>query len=126
MNDLPQKISREEFYERIWNTPIVQLGKELGFTYVEMVQLCKKLNVPRPEPGYWYRRQHGGVEEKTALPPADPETPRDVQLRHQSAVQPEQQKAKDQSLPIETLSKNARKPKSDGQSRNGRNSIMRN
>lgn len=64
MSDSPQKISRQELYEKIWATPIVKLGKELGYSYLEMVQLCEKLNIPRPDGGYWYRRQHGGSEER--------------------------------------------------------------
>jgi hypothetical protein len=70
MSDSPQKISRQELYEKIWATPIVKLGKELGYSYLEMVQLCEKLNIPRPDGGYWYRRQHGGSEERVALPTA--------------------------------------------------------
>ena len=31
MSDSPQKISRQELYEKIWATPIVKLGKELGY-----------------------------------------------------------------------------------------------
>ncbi len=81
MSDSPQRISRQEFYERIWTTPIVKLGKELGYSYLEMVQLCQKLNIPRPEGGYWYRRQHGGAEEKVALPAPHPETPLEIELK---------------------------------------------
>jgi len=31
VGDSPQKISRRELYERIWSTPTVKLGKELGY-----------------------------------------------------------------------------------------------
>lgn len=79
MSGTPKKISREEFYERIWTTGIVKLGKELGYSYVEMVQLCKKLNVPRPDGGYWYRKQCGGVEERTALPAPEPGSPLEIE-----------------------------------------------
>lgn len=78
MSESLQKISREDFYERIWNTPIVKLGKELGYSYLEMVQLCQKLNVPRPDGGYWFRLRNGGAAEKIALPPANPDTPLEI------------------------------------------------
>jgi hypothetical protein len=80
MSDSPQKISRQELYEKIWATPIVKLGKELGYSYLEMVQLCEKLNIPRPDGGYWYRRQHGGSEKRVALPTAHPNTPLGIEL----------------------------------------------
>jgi hypothetical protein len=80
MSDSPQKISRQELYEKIWATPIVKLGKELGYSYLEMVQLCEKLNIPRPDGGYWYRQQHGGSEERVALPTAHPNTPLGIEL----------------------------------------------
>lgn len=89
MSDSPQTISRQEFYERVWNTPIVKLGKELGYSYLEMVRLCEKLNIPRPDGDYWYRKHHGGVEEKTALPTARPENPNTIELKPRLKENPE-------------------------------------
>ena len=42
MGDQPTTITRSQLYERIWKTPIVQLGKELGLSYVEMLRLCER------------------------------------------------------------------------------------
>lgn len=78
MNKVERRLTREEFYDRIWSTPIVKLGQELGYSYLEMVQLCEQLKVPRPDGGYWYRRQHGGVDERIALPPPAPDTPCEI------------------------------------------------
>src|ERR1700733_3089824 len=80
MSDSQRKISRQELYEKIWATPIVKLGKELGYSYLEMVQLCEKLNIPRPDGGYLYRRQYGGSEEKIALPTAHPNAPFEIEF----------------------------------------------
>ena len=80
MSDSPQKISRQDLYEKIWATPIVKLGKELGYSYLEMVQLCEKLNIPRPDGGYWYRRQHGEAEERATLPAPHPNAPLEIEL----------------------------------------------
>jgi hypothetical protein len=80
VSDSPKKISREEFYNRIWATPIVKLGRELGYSYLEMVELCERLNVPRPDGGYWHRKQHSGMEEKTALPTRRPDNPLEIEL----------------------------------------------
>jgi len=66
--------------------PIVQFGKELGGAYVEMIRICQRLKVPRPEPGYWYRLQHAGPQEQTPLPPAEPETPLEVTLQPKKRV----------------------------------------
>lgn len=69
MSDSPRKVSRQELYEMIWITPIVKLGKELGYSYLEMVQLCEKLNIPRPDGGYWYlvAQRHLCALEKTQV-----------------------------------------------------------
>src|ERR1044072_2943319 len=75
-----QKISRAELYQKIWTTPFVRLAKELGYSYVELVQICADLNVPRPTGGYWYRLSHGGASEQGPLPPAAPVTPTEIAL----------------------------------------------
>jgi hypothetical protein len=48
MSDSPQKISRQELYEKIRAIPTAKMDKELGYFYLEMVQLGEKLNIPRP------------------------------------------------------------------------------
>ncbi len=51
MNEPGKKITREELYQRVWTTPFVKLGQELGYSYVEMVRICASLKVPRPSGG---------------------------------------------------------------------------
>lgn len=80
MNEQAKTISREELYERIWTTPIVQLAKELGFSYPELVQVCQRLNVPRPAAGHWYRLHHGAASERVVLPPPSPDMPLELGL----------------------------------------------
>ena len=80
MNEPVKTISRAELYERLWKTPIVQLAKELGFSYAELVDISQRLNVPRPTPGHWYRVGHGQAHEQLPLPHAGPGVPIQIAL----------------------------------------------
>ncbi len=62
------KITRVELYDRIWETPAIKLAQELGISDVALAKICKKLNVPKPPPGYWARLKFGQKVSKTALP----------------------------------------------------------
>ena len=67
MNE-PEKITREELYERIWKLPATRLARELGISDVAVTKLCRKLNVPKPGPGHWRLIQLGWEIERPALP----------------------------------------------------------
>ncbi len=53
----PIRISREDLYQKVWNSSLSKLAVELGTTYVELVRVCNELNVPRPERDHWTRLQ---------------------------------------------------------------------
>ena len=69
MEDNSIKLTREELYERIWNTPATKLAKEFGISDVALGKICKKLNVPKPYPGYWQQLAVGRRVHKEPLPP---------------------------------------------------------
>lgn len=61
--------TREELYERLWSMPTTKVAAELGISDVALAKRCKKLNVPKPTPGYWAKVAAGQKPEKTPLPP---------------------------------------------------------
>ena len=63
------QLSREELYQRIWSAPAVQVATELGISDVALGKRCKKLNVPKPPPGYWAKVAGGLRPEQEPLPP---------------------------------------------------------
>lgn len=74
-------LTREELYEQVWTTPLVQLAKQYGISDVGLAKICKRLNIPHPGLGYWAKQQHGKSVRKTALPPAKMGTPATIVIR---------------------------------------------
>jgi hypothetical protein len=65
------KISREELYRRVWETPGRTLASEFGISDVGLAKACRKLEIPLPPVGHWMQVQHGKVVKQPALPPSD-------------------------------------------------------
>lgn len=88
------KLTCEELYERVWGTPTTKLAKEFGMSDVALGKICKKLNIPKPYPGYRQQLAAGRRVHKEPLPPLKqgvpavtyiyPHTPRlaHLSLRH--------------------------------------------
>jgi hypothetical protein len=68
-SDQRNELTREELYERLWSMPTTKVAAELGISDVALAKRCKKLNVPKPTPGYWAKVAAGQKPEKTPLPP---------------------------------------------------------
>lgn len=68
MKDNGTKLTREELYERVWGTPAIKLAKEFGVSDVALGKICKKLDIPKPFPGYWQRVASGYNVTRTPLP----------------------------------------------------------
>ena len=61
-------LTREQFYERVWSTPMTQLAQELGLSDVAVAKTCRRLQVPTPPRGYWAKLAAGQNPKKTPLP----------------------------------------------------------
>jgi hypothetical protein len=64
-------VTREQLYERLWQTPTVHLCKEFGLSDVGLAKLCKRYKIPKPYLGYWARKAAGGKPKVTPLPMCD-------------------------------------------------------
>jgi len=69
MDDDSTNLTRQELYERVWSTPATKLAKEFGISDVALGKICKKLNIPKPYPGYWQQLAVGRRVHKEKLPP---------------------------------------------------------
>jgi hypothetical protein len=60
--------TRNELYEKIWNTPTIKLAKEFGLSDVALGKICKKHLIPKPPLGYWDKLAHGKAVARPPLP----------------------------------------------------------
>lgn len=67
-----QTISRQQLYEAVWSTPATHLASRFGVSDSFLARICKRLRVPRPQPGYWAKLAVGKAPPKPALAPAEP------------------------------------------------------
>ncbi len=76
------KLTREELYEKVWSTPAARLVREFGIPDVALGKICRKLDVPKPYPGYWQAAARGraACSQGAAADPAG-STRRDLYLR---------------------------------------------
>jgi len=68
----PTRISRKELYKMVWSEPMLKVAARFGVSSSYMARVCTVLNVPRPERGYWAKREVGKAPKKQALPPPRP------------------------------------------------------
>jgi len=75
MSDQEKKLTREELYEHLWQTPMSKLATNWGVPIHAIVKAAAEMNVPRPESGHWQRIKLGWQVERDALPAAEATTP---------------------------------------------------
>ena len=61
-------VTRAQLYEELWSTPLKTLAKKYGISDAALGKICRRLNVPRPGPGYWARIEAGHKPARRALP----------------------------------------------------------
>ena len=68
-------LTREELYRRVWSTPATKLAKEFGISDVALGKICRRLDVPKPYPGYWAKVGAGASLKPPPLRSANEGTP---------------------------------------------------
>jgi len=63
-----QYYNRQKLYAEVWEHTLIMLCKQYGVTHSELVNACKKLNVPRPAVGYWTQKDLGKAPLPFELP----------------------------------------------------------
>jgi hypothetical protein len=62
-------LERDALYKRVWSEPMWRLGPNYGISDVALAKICKKMDIPRPWPGYWARKAAGYKVPQPPLPP---------------------------------------------------------
>jgi hypothetical protein len=64
----PSKLTREELYNLVWQTPMQHVAAQYGITGNSLAKICDRLNVPYPYRGYWAKRAAKKLVKQLALP----------------------------------------------------------
>lgn len=83
-------LTREELYERVWSKPATKLAAEFGISDVALGKICRKLDIPKPFPGYWQRIASGYTVQRTTLPALKAGTPKQTTIYPHTASAPVQ------------------------------------
>ena len=65
---IKEEYTRAEFHELIWSQPLTHLAIEWELPYQTLKELCEKLNIPKPDSGYWSKITFGKNPAITPLP----------------------------------------------------------
>jgi hypothetical protein len=74
------RISREDLYRQVWETPMVKLATRYGVSGNGLAKICDRLNVPYPPRGYWARKAAGHAVEVMILPEAPTNIPKETTI----------------------------------------------
>lgn len=72
---MPILLSRQELYDKVWNSPIQKLSKEFGLSDVGLAKVCHRYAIPVPPRGYWAKVRAGKSVSKLPMPLAAPMGP---------------------------------------------------
>ena len=87
MNNNDAKVitfTRNELYEKIWNTPTIKLARDLGLSDVALGKICKKHSIPKPPLGYWAKLAHGKAVPQAPLPKVEDQRLEKIEIRKRS------------------------------------------
>jgi hypothetical protein len=60
--------AREELYETVWSESISSLAKKYKVSDYALRKVCKRMNIPLPNNGYWSKLKYNKPAEKEELP----------------------------------------------------------
>ncbi len=72
-------LTRQELYDRVWQTPMVKIAAEYGISGRGLAKLCERHGIPVPGRGHWAIKKAGYEVEPDPLP-ADPSPDTPVQV----------------------------------------------
>ncbi len=68
-------LSRKEFYDLVWSTPLLTLSKKYLISDNGIRKICKRMNIPLPPLGYWQKKAYGKSILKKKMPKVNPGEP---------------------------------------------------
>jgi hypothetical protein len=58
-------ITREKLYKEVWVEPMTKVAARYNVSSSFLARVCRRLNVPRPERGYWAQLAVGKASPET-------------------------------------------------------------
>lgn len=65
-------LTRQELYDKVWETPMVKLAAEWGLSGRGLAKLCERHGIPVPGRGHWALERAGFAMERDPLPAEPP------------------------------------------------------
>ena len=59
---------REKLYQEVWEKPVVEVAQQYMVSDVTIHKICKSLDIPTPDVGYWAKVKAGKPTKQTPLP----------------------------------------------------------
>jgi hypothetical protein len=97
----PSRVTREELYEQVWETPMQHLASRYGLTGNGLAKICDRLSVPYPYRGYWAKKAANKPVKRLALPALKEGIPTEIII----APSPPRQTQSSPSVPPELQEK---------------------
>jgi len=51
------EFSREELFDKVWQTPVLKAAQEIGVSDVALAKACRKAGIPLPGRGHWAKKE---------------------------------------------------------------------
>jgi hypothetical protein len=65
-------VTREELYEQAWSEPMLKVAAKYDVSSSFLARVFERLNIPRPQRGYWVQLEAGKAPTRPPLPPPRP------------------------------------------------------
>lgn len=63
--------NREKLYQEVWEKPVTEVAKRYQVSDAAIHKVCRSLNIPTPDRGYWAKVKAGKPVKQTPLPHSD-------------------------------------------------------
>ena len=73
-------LDRDQLYGEVWSEAMTKVAKRHGISDVALAKICRRMNVPVPERGYWARVAAGQKLSQPPLPSRAQDVPQTVQV----------------------------------------------
>ncbi len=68
----PRPLDRETLYKLVWSEPMLKIAARYDVSSSYLARICTRMNVPRPERGYWAKLAVGRAPKQPPLPEPEP------------------------------------------------------
>jgi molecular chaperone GrpE (heat shock protein) len=68
----PRPLDRETLYKLVWSEPMLKVAARYNVSSSYLARICTRMNVPRPERGYWAKLAVGRAQKQPPLPEPAP------------------------------------------------------